>query len=159
VSAARRSTDQLEFPLEYPVLNPNAQKLMVLGLVVAVGMGASLIVHVSIRRKAKRCVADRRPLGNNDFAALFATRAEAEVAPLIRLLLRGYIPVAPELVHPDDKLCRDLGLAAVDGLDANSFVADVQRAVGVSIPDAIGAKMLTLRDVVSYVALRRSEKF
>jgi len=141
------------------MFGPNAQKLTVLGLVVAVGLGASLVLHISNRRKAERCVADRRPLGNDDFSALFATPAEAEIAPQIRQLLKGYIPVPPELVHPDDKLCRELGLAAVDGLDANSFVADVQRAVGVSIPDAAGANMFTLRDIVSYVALRRSGKF
>jgi acyl carrier protein len=76
------------------------------------------------------------------------------LAPVIRDRLRRYVPVDPALVRPDDKLCEDLQLAAVDGLDANAFVIEVENVTGVKIPDQDAARMFTLRDIISYVAAR-----
>ena len=109
------------------------------------------------RCKARRVVRDRSPLSATEFGELFKTKQEAALAPMIRDRLRGYIPIDPALVRPDDKLCEELQLAVVDGLDANAFVADVGKAVGVKIPDREAERMLTLRDIVSYVAARKND--
>jgi acyl carrier protein len=96
-------------------------------------------------------------LGPAEFGALFKTEREAALAPVIRDRLRAYIPIDPALVRPDDKLCAELQLAVFDGLDANAFVAEVEKAVGVKIPDQEAEKMFTLRDIVSYLAARDND--
>ena len=118
----------------------------------------SLAVHLLLRKGASRHVSGRLPLRADEFAAMFHTEAERAVAPAVRDKLRHYIPVDPALVLPDDKLCEDLKLAAVDGLDANAFVAEVEQLVGVKISERDAAQMYTLRDIVSYVAARASDR-
>jgi len=119
---------------------------------IALSVAGAVCVHISKRRKARRVVRGRSPLSAAEFAALFATEAQAALAPLIRDRLRAYIPVDPALVRPDDRLCEELQLAAMDGLDANAFVAEVEKAVGTKIPNKDAESMFTLRDIVSYVA-------
>jgi acyl carrier protein len=122
---------------------------------IAVAVGGAWAVHVSTRSKARRIVRGRSPLGPAEFGGLFKTEREAALAPVVRDRLRAYIPVDPALVRPDDRLCEELQLAVIDGLDANAFVADVEKAVGVKIPAQEAEKMLTLRDIVSFVAARK----
>jgi acyl carrier protein len=122
---------------------------------IAVAIGGSWAVHVFTRSKARRIVRGRSPLGPAEFGGLFKTATEAALAPVVRDRLCAYIPVDPALVRPDDRLCEELQLAVVDGLDANAFVADVEKAVGVKIPAQEAEKMLTLRDIVSFVAARK----
>lgn len=122
---------------------------------IAVAVAGVLAVHVSTRSKARRVVWGRSPLSPAEFGALFKTEQEAALAPVVRDSLRGYIPVDPALVRPDDKLCDELQLAVVDGLDANAFIADVEKSVGVKIPGQEAGKMFTLRDIVAYVAARK----
>ena len=83
-------------------------------------------------------------MGPAEFGGLFKTASEAALAPVVRDRLRAYIPVDPALVRPDDRLCEELQLAVIDGLDAKAFVADVEKAVGVKIPAQEAEKMLTL---------------
>jgi acyl carrier protein len=127
---------------------------LLLGALVTVAIAAAVSVHLSIRTKAQRFVRGRARLSSVEFAALFRTEAEAALAPVIRDRLRSYIPVDPALVRPDDKLCEELQLAVIDGLDANAFVKEVETVVGTRIPDQEAQRMLTLRDIVSYVASR-----
>ena len=122
---------------------------------IAVAVVAAGAVHVSTRSKARRVVRGRSPLGPAEFGGLFETEREAALAPVVRDRLREYIPVDPALVRPDDKLCDELQLAVVDGLDANAFVAEVEKAVGVKIPGQDAEKMFTLRDIVAYIAARK----
>ena len=124
---------------------------LLIGAVVALAAVGAVAVHISIRSRARRVVRGRSPLSAAEFGALFATEAEAALAPVIRDRLRAHIPVDPALVRPDDKLCEELQLAVLDGLDANAFVADVEKVVGAKIPDKVAEKMFTLRDIVSYV--------
>jgi acyl carrier protein len=122
---------------------------------IAVAVAGVWGIHVSTRSKARRVVHGRSPLSAAEFGALFKTEREAALAPVIRDRLRAYIAVDPSLVRPDDKLCVELQLAALDGLDSNAFVAEVEKAVGIKIPDQEAEKMLTLRDIVTYVASRK----
>lgn len=117
-------------------------------------MVAVLAFYLSVRKRASRAVSGREPLTAEQFAALFQTEKERALAAAIRDRLRRHIPVDPALVRPDDRLCEDLQLAAADGLDANEFVIEVERICGVKISAAAAEKMLTLRDLVSYVAAR-----
>ena len=104
------------------------------------------------RRKARRFVHGRAPLDAAEFGRLFSTIGEGALAPVIRDRLRGYIAVDPALVRPDDKLREDLQLAVLDGLDADAFVADIEKTVGVKIPNKEAESMRTLRDIVICVA-------
>jgi acyl carrier protein len=51
-------------------------------------------------------------------------------------------------VLADDELVKDLQLAATDGLDANAYVRDLEKAFGVKIPEAESTRWRTLRHVV-----------
>jgi acyl carrier protein len=126
-----------------------------IGAVVALAVVGAIAVHISTRSKARRTVRDRSPLSAAEFGALFASEAEAALAPVVRDRLRAYISVDPALVRPDDKLCEELQLAVTDSLDANAFVADVEKVVGTKIPDKDAEGMFTLRDIVSYLATRK----
>jgi acyl carrier protein len=125
-----------------------------LAAAVLVGVGLAVATHLGLKSKASRIVFGRNHLSAAEFSALFDSPEERKWATAIRDQLRSYIPVDPALVRPDDKLCAELQLAAMDGLDANAFVADVEKLTGVKIPDAEAERMLTLRDVISYVAAR-----
>src|SRR5262245_27095150 len=94
---------------------------------IAVAVGCAWAVHASARSKARSIVRGRSPLGPAEFGGLFKTEREAALAPIVRDRLRAYIPVDPALVRPDDRLCDELQLAVIDGLDANAFVADVEK--------------------------------
>jgi acyl carrier protein len=119
---------------------------------IAVAFGGVWAVHISSRNKARRIVRGRSPLDLTEFGELFNTEREAAFARVIRDRLRGYIPVDPALVRPDDRLCEDMQLAVLDGLDANAFIANIEEAVGVKIPAQEAEKMRTLRNIVSFVA-------
>jgi hypothetical protein len=136
------------------MLSDIAPQHLVLGALAAVAITVGVSVHFSVRAKAKRFVRGRLRLSNAEFAALFTTEAEAALAPVIRDRLRTYIPVDPALVRPDDKLCDELQLALIDGLDANAFVKEIETVIGTRIPVQEAQRMLTLRDIVSYVAAR-----
>ena len=128
---------------------------LLIGVAISLAVAAAVAVHLTTRSKARRVIRSRAPLSAAEFGALFATEAEAALAPVIRDRLRAYIPVDPAFVLPDDKLCEELQLAVADGLDANEFIVDVERAVGTKIPDRDAQTMFTLRDIVSYLAARK----
>lgn len=124
---------------------------VILGGGIAVALAAVLGAHILSRNRARYVVRVRSPLSPAKFSGLFATDAEAALGPLVRDCLRGYIPVDPALVLPDDRLCED-------GIDANEFLIRVERFAGVKIPDREAQRMFTLRDIVSYLAARRYER-
>ena len=119
---------------------------------IAIAIAAAGLAHLRSRGKARRVVRGRPPLSASEFSALFETGAQAAWAPVVRDRLRRYIPVDPALVRPDDRLCDELQLAALDGLDANVFVAEVEKLAGIKIPAHDAQRILTLRDIVTYVA-------
>ena len=129
--------------------------LLVAALVVVLIVGF-IALRIELRRRATKVIASRGPLTADEFANLFATENERRWAPVVRDRLRAYIPVDPSLVRPDDQVCRGgLQLAAVDGLDANRFVREIEELVGVKIPADRAAQMYTLRDIVSYIAVQK----
>jgi acyl carrier protein len=128
---------------------------VLIGAGVALAVVGVVAVHISTRGKARRFVRGRSPLSAAEFGALFASEEEVALAPVIRDRLRAYIPIDPALVRPDDKLCDELQLAVTDGLDANEFVADVEKLAGTKIPDKDAERMFTLRDIVSYLAAHK----
>ena len=130
-------------------------KHLLIGFFIVVSVAGGLAAHFLIRKKAGTTVAGRAALTAEEFAALFEDEKERQVAPLIRDRLRAYIPVNPALVRPDDKLCEELQLAVIDGLDANAFVRDVEKIANVAIPDNVAEKMYTLRDIISYAAAHK----
>ena len=137
------------------MLSADQFKYLVFGVAVLVIAGGSAALVPSQRRKILKRLAGRKLLTDDEFRSLFAA-ADAEIALTIRNQLTRYLVIPVELVHPDDKLCADVGLGVRDGLDANYFVRDVARATGTTIPDIVAEKLYTLRDIVSYVSGRRA---
>jgi hypothetical protein len=137
------------------VLSADQFKYLVFGVAALVIVGGSAALAPSQRRKILKRLVGRNSLTDDEFRSLFAA-ADAEIALTIRNQLTRYLVIPVELVHPDDKLCADVGLGARDGLDANYFVRDVERATGTTIPDIVAEKLYTLRDIVSYVSGRRA---
>jgi len=133
------------------MLSVNQFKYLVFGIAGAVIVVGALAVNRSERAKIRRRLGDRRSISDREFCSAFSLAAEAETAIVVRNLLKPYLLVPVDLAHPDDKLCADLGLGARDGLDANFFVRDVEKTTGIKIPDKDAEKMLTLRDIVSFV--------
>jgi acyl carrier protein len=131
---------------------------LVFALICALAVGGTAALSLSIRAKSRRHARNRAPLDDAAFSALFSSATDAAVAPVVRDLLKRYIPIAPGLVRPDDRLCADLGLAAIDGLDANSYVRDIERVVGVTIPDTDAQQMTTLRDIIRYVGAAKARR-
>lgn len=125
------------------------------GLVLVLGFAGAWAARRSSRNKARETVKGRAALTDAAFAALFTNKAEADLSLKVRELLKPYIPVDPALVRPDDKLCEDLQLAAMDGLDANAFLAEVEKVLTTTIPAEAAGEMLSIKDIVSYVAAHR----
>jgi acyl carrier protein len=126
-------------------------KYLVLGFAGTVIVGGLYAVTRSERAKVLKRVGDRHTTNDAEFSAFFSSAGEAEIAIVLRNQLRKYLLIPIDLVQPDDQLCADLGLGARDGLDANFFVMDVEKATRIKISDTKAAEMLTLRDIVSYV--------
>jgi hypothetical protein len=137
------------------MLSADQFKYIVLGVAALVIVGGSAALVPSQRRHILKKLAGRRPLTDDEFRALFSP-PDAEVAVTIRDQLKGYLGIPVALVHPDDKLCADVGLGTRDGLDANCFVQDVERATGTTITGIDAEKLYTLRDIVVYVSGRES---
>jgi len=125
--------------------------IIIVGVISLIGLVA---VRHSVRRKASRTVAGRKPFNDDQFAALFPVAAEAHVASTIRSALAPYVKVPVEVIHPDDLLVADLclGDAAID--EPESFLEQVVRDTGVEIPPEVAIKARTLRDIIQYVAPR-----
>jgi len=99
---------------------------------------------------------DRTPVTDAQFAALFDTPQESAVAGVVRQRLRRYLAYDTALVRPDDELARDLRLGERDGLDANEFLMEVEKAVGAKLPVEVTERVRTVRELV--VALARLTK-
>jgi acyl carrier protein len=140
------------------VLSFESFRDLVLGFAGVVIVSGLYAVTRSQRSKILKHLGDRRATSDAQLSALFATAAEAEIAMNARNLLKKYLLIPIDLVQPDDKLCADLGLGAQDGLDANFFVRDVEKTLGIKIPDAQAAEMFTLRDIVTYIHANRVVK-
>jgi acyl carrier protein len=106
------------------------------------------LLHLLIKRRAARVVAGREPDSHADFGRRFFAGDEVAIAANARALLNRYIPVDASLVGPDDELVQDLCLAAIDGLDADEYVSDLERSFGIRIPSREAARWRTLRDIV-----------
>jgi len=64
------------------------------------------------------------------------------------------MPVDAELVGSDDDLGRDLQLGALDGLDVDEFLRDLERVFGIRIAPDEAQALRTLRQRVVYVDQR-----
>src|SRR6266700_6622436 len=115
--------------------DPNMWEPKTALLVVLIGISVcgAVAVHRGARKKAQLAVSGRGALSDEEFSNQFFPNDRRVIAVEARRLLKPYIPVNHELVQPSDELVRDLQLAAIDGLDANSYVRDLESAFGLKI--------------------------
>lgn len=106
------------------------------------------------RRAVQRYLAGREALDDAAFSSLFPTELEGEIAVSARRLLASMVSVDVALIRPDDKPAVDLGLGKRDGLDANEFLASVERQWQVKVPRTIASQLETVADVACAVAQR-----
>jgi acyl carrier protein len=137
------------------MLDANQFKYLILGIAGVVIVLGSVAVARSERAKIRQRLGNRHSI--SEFQSLFQSAADADIALSVRNKLKVYLRIPVDLVHPDDKLCADLGLAAQDGLDANFFVRDVERITGTKIPDIDAEKMYTIRDIASYISAKKKQ--
>jgi acyl carrier protein len=108
--------------------------------------------HRRRKRHFAAFLADRDSLDEEAFAALFDTEAQAAVAVKLHVLLARHWPLDSGKLRPDDRFAADLRLDEMDSLASNAFVMDIERELGVAIPDEVAEHLLTFRQVVAYVA-------
>jgi acyl carrier protein len=106
----------------------------------------------AVHRRVDAFLACRESLADDEFGRRFFTPREADIAIRVRRILRPYLHCNVERLHPDDRLVDDLGLGAGDGMDAVEVVMEIEETYGIVLTNEAAAKMLTLRDVVDYVA-------
>ncbi|MGZ8217867.1 acyl carrier protein [Methylomagnum sp.] len=95
---------------------------------------------------------DRASLETEEFASFFFLGEQVAVAEKLHALLARYVPIDIGRLRPDDRLVADWRLDELDSLAAQGFVLDVEKELGVAIPDDVAERLLTFRQVVEYVA-------
>lgn len=121
-------------------------------IVFAVAIGLfSLLTLRSHRSQLERRMQHRSPKTDDEFAGLFPAD-QGTIAIRIRQLLYPWVDINLARMTPTDELCRDLGLARIDGLDVVGFIQDIEKEFQIKIPDSEAEKMRTLKDIVEYVA-------
>jgi len=122
-------------------------------LVVAVAVAFIIGVASWLRvRGVPPALKDRTPMTDGQFAALFGTPQESAIAAVVRQRLRRYVAYDTALVRPDDEFARDLRLGEGDGLDADEFLMDVQKALDAKLPGEAAERVRTVRDLVTSLA-------
>lgn len=116
---------------------------------IAAGLIASGVLSWSVHRKISFTTEGRRELTTEEFAALFpgAEEIAMEVRREIEKIFAGNIAK----VHPNDLLVRDLMIGAIDGLEANELIQNIERSCSISIPQAMANDVLTVNDLVHLV--------
>lgn len=127
-----------------------------LAVIVGVLLVALLLVDRREKRRALRHMSGREPRSASSFAAHFFQGGEVLVAERLVDVLARHLAVDLSQLHPDDRLVQDLRMDALDSLSTVEFVLDIEEELGVKIPNEVGVKMLTLRDVVTFVAAQQA---
>ena len=123
-------------------------------------LSASLVgvtaVHWSIRRRINATVKGRVELTEAEFSALFPGAEQSAVA--VRRALTSVFSGNIALIRPDDQVVKELMVAAIDGLDANELIEELQRSCAISIPDARSIEVRTVGDLVRLVQDCKDER-
>lgn len=121
-------------------------------IVVAAMIGAlCFLADRSHRRQLERRIQHRPPRNDDEFSRLFPNE-QGTIAVRIRQILQPWVDIDLARMAPTDWLCRDLGLARLDGMDVTGFIQDVEKAFHIKIPDSEAEKMRSLKDVTEFVA-------
>ena len=125
-------------------------------LAVAVCVAFAAAVHRRNRRRVVKHLVGREALGNEQFASLFPSPLEGKVGVSLLRLLAPWVRFDVALIRPADRFCADLLLGVEDGLDANEFVASVEREWRIDLPDEEAAELRTVAELAHAVARRVS---
>ena len=124
--------------------------LVALGAVaLAVALALACARRGSVRRRFAVSMAGRTPLNAADFASLFPGAEGSAVA--VRQAVATAVPGDGRLMGPLDRICKDLMVDAMDGLNTNEIVVKLERRFSISIPDARASEVRTVQDLVDLV--------
>ncbi len=120
----------------------------------AAGLVLIATLRFAARRRVRHRLRGREPLDDESFSSLFPSQLEGEIAVSARKLLAPMVSFDVTLIRPEDKPAVDLGLGSMDGLDANEFLASVERHWKVKVPAQVALQLRTVADVAGAVAQR-----
>lgn len=115
------------------------------------------IFQYTKHRKITSYLQGRTPLTDEDFAALFPSTLEGKVGVSIRRHLKSWVAFDVRLVRPQDLLCGDLLLDALDGMDPDVFLASVEKEWKVKLPDVNSQELRSIAELASAVSRYASE--
>lgn len=130
-------------------MNPAA--LIGLFVIVTTGLLAGLAFQRRERARVDAVIAGRPAFTAQEFAAQHFSGASIPVAARCHELFAENYEYDASRILPDDKLCEDLLFAAHDGLDAYSFLRDIEREFGIKFSEGEAWDMRTMREIVEAV--------
>ena len=119
------------------------------------GLVLYYFTEVVTKQKIRRLLSGKQKYSPQEFGEHYFTAEQAEIAIRFRELLSKYVPADLASLRPDDRVVQDLGIGQVDGLEPTFLIQDMEKAFGISIPDAEAEHLLTVGQFVSYIALSR----
>jgi len=102
----------------------------------------------AVKRRAREVMAGRQAMTPQQFADAFFEPKDRATAMAVRDLLADVLIIDTSKIHPDDRLFADLGLAQVDGMDANFLILDLKQRFGVSAESLFADNDPTVRQLV-----------
>lgn len=128
---------------------------LAIAVIFMVSIAGVLMVSRSEKRRALRHMNGREPLSPAAFARQFFRGSEISIAEQLIGILSRHLPIDLGRLHPDDRLVEDLRMYALDSLSTTSFVIDIEKTMGMKIPNNVAEKIFTFRQVVQFVASAR----
>lgn len=121
------------------------------------GVIVMAVFHYGKHRKINALLHGRTPLTDEDFASLFPSIMGGKVAISVRRHLKPWVAFDVRLIRPQDKLCGDLLLDALDGMDPEEFLTSIEKEWNVKLPDEEAQELLSIAELVDAVTRRVNE--
>jgi acyl carrier protein len=106
------------------------------------------------QRQIESVTSGRRSFTAEEFGKEYFTGVAVPIAAACREIFAENYELDSSRIHPDDKLCADLRFAAHDCLDANEFLAGIEKRFQIKFSKSEMKQMRTMRDIVDVVAAK-----
>ncbi len=129
------------------------------GLIAAAAAASALGVWLherSNRRRALALLAGRPQLDSSAFGQRYfgQTDRRAALAAQTRELLAKHVPFKLDGLAPGDAFVADLRMDELDSLSTVEFLVDIEKQLGLKIPDADAQQIFTFGQLVEYLESR-----